>query len=154
MGNGHSLHPHQTRSAVPVYDPGPQQHCVLQNRNGTNGEPGSGHYPTGSTQRKEEGRRRVATPQRPRCSVRLTNIFFVLTQQYGITPSMLRRGNPYENAMADNFFSILKTECIYRRKPATFSEANQMIDHYIHSYNRKRIQSITGMVPLTLRYSC
>ena len=37
-----------------------------------------------------------------------------LTQEYGITPSMSRRGNCYDNAMAENFFSILKTECIYR----------------------------------------
>ena len=57
--------------------------------------------------------------------------YFKLTQQYGITPSMSRRGNPYDNAMAENFFSILKTECIYRHKPETFSEANEMIDRYI-----------------------
>ena len=38
--------------------------------------------------------------------------YFNLTQEYGITPSMSRRGNPYDNAMAENFFSILKTECI------------------------------------------
>ncbi|WP_144066590.1 IS3 family transposase, partial [Faecalibacterium sp. An192] len=40
--------------------------------------------------------------------------YFNLTKEYGITPSMSRRGNPYDNAMAENFFSILKTECIYR----------------------------------------
>lgn len=51
--------------------------------------------------------------------------YFELTQTYGITPSMLRRGSPYDNAMAENFCSILKTECIYRQKPATFSEANE-----------------------------
>ena len=50
-----------------------------------------------------------------------------LTQAYGITPSMSRRGNPYDNAMAENFFSILKAECIYRHKPVTFSEGNEMI---------------------------
>lgn len=32
-----------------------------------------------------------------------------LTKSYGITPSMSRRGNPYDNALAENFFSILKT---------------------------------------------
>ena len=58
--------------------------------------------------------------------------YFQLTQEYGITPSMSRRGNPYDNAMAENFFSILKTECIYRHKPATFAQANEMIDRYIH----------------------
>ena len=79
--------------------------------------------------------------------------YFKLTKQYGITPSMSRRGNPYDNAMAENFFSILKTECIYRHKPATFLEANEMIDRYIHFYNHERIQSKTGVAPLTLRYS-
>lgn len=79
--------------------------------------------------------------------------YFQLTQQYGITPSMSRRGNPYDNAMAENFFSILKTECIYRHKPATFSEANEMIDRYIYFYNHERIQYKTGVAPLTLRHS-
>ncbi|MFQ8998039.1 IS3 family transposase [Allofournierella massiliensis] len=53
--------------------------------------------------------------------------YFKLTQTYGITPSMSRRGTPYDNAMAENFCSILKTECIYRHKPATFSQANELI---------------------------
>ena len=79
--------------------------------------------------------------------------YFNLTKQYGITPSMSRRGNPYDNAMAENFFSILKTECIYRHKPATFSEANEMIDRYIHFYNHERIQLKTGESPLTQRLS-
>lgn len=80
--------------------------------------------------------------------------YFNLTKQYNITPSMSRRGNPYDNAIAENFFSILKTECIYRHKPATFAEANEMIDRYIHFYNYERIQYKTGMAPLTLRHSC
>ena len=79
--------------------------------------------------------------------------YFNLTKQYGITPSMSRRGNCYDNAMAENFFSILKTECIYRHKPATFAEANQMIDRYIYFYNHERIQLKTGVAPLTLRHS-
>ena len=79
--------------------------------------------------------------------------YFKLTQSYGITPSMSRKGNPYDNAMAENFFSILKTECIYRHKPKTFHEANELIDNYIHFYNHERIQNKTGVAPLTLRHS-
>ena len=79
--------------------------------------------------------------------------YFKLTQSYGITPSMSRKGNPYDNAMAENFFSILKTECIYRRKPRTLSEAQHMIDDYIYFYNHERIQIKTGVAPLTLRHS-
>ena len=82
-----------------------------------------------------------------------SHAYFKLTQSYKITPSMSRKGNPYDNAMAENFFSILKTECIYRRKPKTFSEANDMIDRYIHFYNYERIQTKTGVAPLTLRHS-
>ena len=79
--------------------------------------------------------------------------YFNLTQSYGITPSMSSKGNPYDNAMAEKFFSILKTECIYRHKPKTFREANDLIDRYIHFYNYERIQTKTGMAPLTLRHS-
>ena len=79
--------------------------------------------------------------------------YFELTQTYGITPSMLRQGNPYDNAMAENFFSILKTDCIYRHKTVTFSEANEMIDRYIRFYNHERIQLKTGESPLTRRLS-
>ena len=83
----------------------------------------------------------------------VSQAYFNLTQEYGITPSMSRRGNPYDNAMAENFFSILKTECIYRHKPATFAEANEMIDRYIHFYNHERIQLKTGEAPLAQRLS-
>ena len=66
---------------------------------------------------------------------------------------MSRRGSPYDNAMAENFFSILKTECISRRKPTTFSEANEIIDRYSHFYNYERIQFKTGEAPLARRLS-
>ena len=79
--------------------------------------------------------------------------YFKLTQSYGITPSMSRRGNCYDNAMAENFFSILKTECIYRHKPSSFKEANEMIDRYIYFYNHERIQLKNGLTPLALRQS-
>ena len=79
--------------------------------------------------------------------------YFKLTKQYGITPSMSRKGNPYDNAMAENFFSILKTECIYRYKPATFAQANEIIDRYIYFYNHERIQLRTGETPLSRRLS-
>ena len=82
-----------------------------------------------------------------------SHAYFKLTQSYGITPSMSSKGNPYDNAMAENFFSILKTECIYRHKPKTFSEANDLIDSYIHFYNHERIQNKTGVAPLSLRHS-
>ena len=77
--------------------------------------------------------------------------YFKLTQSYHITPSMSSRGNPYDNAMAENFFSILKTECIYRTKLKTYEEARLLIGEYIHFYNNERIQLKTKLTPLEKR---
>jgi len=74
-----------------------------------------------------------------------------LTQEYGITQSMSRRGNCLDNAMAENFFSILKTECINRQKIKDFATANALIDEYIHFYNHERIQLNTKLTPLEKR---
>ena len=77
--------------------------------------------------------------------------YFKLTQSYNITPSMSRKGNPYDNAMAENFFSILKTECIYRTKLKTYEDARILISEYIHFYNNERIQLKTKLTPLEKR---
>ena len=77
--------------------------------------------------------------------------YFNLTKSYGITPSMSRRGNLYDNAMAENFFSILKTECIYRTKLKTYEDARILISEYIHFYNNERIQLKTKLTPLEKR---
>ena len=44
---------------------------------------------------------------------------------------MSRKGNPYDNALAENFFSILKTECSYLTELKTYEEAGSLIDKYI-----------------------
>ncbi len=80
-----------------------------------------------------------------------SNGYFKLTQSYSITPSMSRRGNPYDNSLAENFFSILKAECINRVKLKTFNEARLLIDQYIYFYNNQRIQLKTKLTPLEKR---
>ena len=80
-----------------------------------------------------------------------SNPYFKLTQSYGITPSMSRRGNPYDNSLAENFFSILKTECIYRVKLQTYEEARLLICQYIDFYNNDRIQTKTKLTPFEKR---
>lgn len=77
--------------------------------------------------------------------------YFNLTKSYNITQSMSRRGNPHDNAMAENFFSILKTECIYRVKLQTFDEARHLIDNYIYFFNNERIQLKTKLTPMEYR---
>ena len=80
-----------------------------------------------------------------------SHAYFKLTKAYHITPSMSSKGNPYDNAMAENFFSILKTECIYRVKLKTFEEARLLIGEYIRFYNNERIQTKTKLTPLEKR---
>ena len=80
-----------------------------------------------------------------------SHAYFKLTQSYNISPSMSRRGNPYDNALAENFFSILKTECIYRQKIRTYEEARLLIGAYIHFYNYERIQLKTKLTPMEYR---
>ena len=77
--------------------------------------------------------------------------YFNLTQEYGITPSMSRRGNCYDNAMAENFFSCIKTESIYRQKIQTIQQAKHLVDEYIWFYNNERIQLKTKLTPLEQR---
>ena len=77
--------------------------------------------------------------------------YYSLTKSYHITPSMSSRGNPYDNSMAENFFSILKTECIYRAKIRSYEEARLLIAAYIQFYNNERIQLKTKLTPLEKR---
>ena len=80
-----------------------------------------------------------------------SHAYFKLTKSYNITQSMSRRGNPYDNAMAENFFSILKTECVNRIKLQSYAEACLLIDEYIHFYNNERIQLKTKLTPFEKR---
>ena len=77
--------------------------------------------------------------------------YFNLMQSYHITPSMSRRGNPYDNALAENFFSILKTECLHRVKLRSYEEARLLIAAYIDFYNNERIQLKTKLTPHEMR---
>jgi len=59
--------------------------------------------------------------------------------------SMSRRGNPYDNAIAESFFHTLKTELVYFENYATRDQATQSIFEYIEIfYNRIRMHSALG----------
>jgi transposase InsO family protein len=62
-----------------------------------------------------------------------------------IRASMSRRGNCYDNAFVESFFSTLKMELVYRRDFKTRDEARQAIFEYIEVwYNRRRKHSALG----------
>ncbi len=62
-------------------------------------------------------------------------------------PSISRRGNPYDNTMNETFFSVFKTECIYRAKLKTYEDARILISEYIYFYNNERTQLKTKATP-------
>lgn len=53
--------------------------------------------------------------------------------------------------MAENFFSILKSECIRLYKPETIHDAQTLIDEYITFYNHDRIQLSSKLSPIEKR---
>ena len=62
-----------------------------------------------------------------------------LLQKHGIIQSMSRKGNCWDNAVAESFFKTLKAELIYHNKYQTKQEAALSIFEYIETfYNTKR----------------
>ena len=77
--------------------------------------------------------------------------YFKLIKSYHITPSMSSPGTPLDNACAENFFSTLKSEWLYRYTPATKEKASLLLGEYIHFYNYERIQLKTKLTPYEKR---
>jgi len=70
--------------------------------------------------------------------------------QHGIAPSMSRKGNCWDNAVAESFFHTLKTELIYLEDYDTHQQAQTAVFEYIEVfYNRQRCHSANGyLAPL------
>lgn len=65
--------------------------------------------------------------------------------RHGLLASMSRKGNCYDNAFVESFWSSLKYETVYHRKFTTRAEARTALFDYIESfYNRTRLHSSLG----------
>lgn len=70
-----------------------------------------------------------------------------LMSAHGIVCSMSRKGNCWDNAVAESFFATLKTELVYKSNWATRLQARAAIFEYIEVfYNRSRLHSSLGYV--------
>ena len=67
-----------------------------------------------------------------------------LLVRHGALPSMSRRGNCYDNAHAESFWSRLKTELLDGGSFPGLAEARLEISHYITYYNAERRHSALG----------
>jgi putative transposase len=66
-------------------------------------------------------------------------------ERHGISISMSRRGNVYDNAMAESFIKTLKYEEVYRTEYRDLEEAKASMKEFLEKvYNLKRLHSALG----------
>ncbi|PWU68328.1 IS3 family transposase [Gracilibacillus dipsosauri] len=73
-------------------------------------------------------------------------------KEQGITQSMSRKGNCYDNAVIENFFGIMKSEFLYLSEFESIDHFKQELEKYMDYYNNKRIKAkLKGMSPIKYR---
>jgi putative transposase len=69
-----------------------------------------------------------------------------LLKEHGITISMSRKGNPYDNAACESFMKTLKYEEVYRQEYRSLAEARASIERFLEEvYNTKRLHPALGI---------
>lgn len=77
-----------------------------------------------------------------------SNQYVALLNQHGITPSMSRAGNPYDNARCESFMKTLKQEETYANVYCDRADLEAHIGEFIEQYyNRPRPHSALGYLP-------
>ena len=72
--------------------------------------------------------------------------------EHHVTQSMSRKGNCLDNAMAENFFAIMKSELLYAENFDSPDDFIKALDDYIYYYNNKRIKArLNGKSPVQYR---
>ena len=71
--------------------------------------------------------------------------FRIMLKKHGFVQSMSRKGDCWDNAVAESFFHSIKTQMIHHCKFQNVAEAEQAIFNYIEVYyNRQRKHSTNG----------
>ncbi len=74
-----------------------------------------------------------------------STIYTELLSRFAMVPSMSRKGNCYDNAVVESFFSSLKNEVVHHVDFQTRDQARAVIFEYIELfYNRRRIHQSLG----------
>ncbi|MFY0608593.1 MAG: IS3 family transposase [Cyclobacteriaceae bacterium] len=74
-----------------------------------------------------------------------SHIFRVELEKHSVIQSMSRKGNCWDNAVAENYFKILKSEMVYQSKYISILQAKSEIFEFIEIwYNRQRKHSYLG----------
>jgi transposase InsO family protein len=76
-----------------------------------------------------------------------SSAYRAILQTHGMIPSMSRKGDPYDNAVAESFFANLKNELTWHRTFQTRDQARAAIFDYIEVfYNRQRLHQTLGYI--------
>ena len=59
---------------------------------------------------------------------------------------MSRKGNCWDNAVAESFFKTIKHEWLYRFKFTSFNQLFDAVSDYINRYNTERLHSTLGYI--------
>jgi len=73
-----------------------------------------------------------------------TKTYAKLLEEQKLTGSHSRRGNCFDNACIESFFSHLKSEKLYLQKPDSEGSARKLIAEHIEYYNKERFQKKLG----------
>jgi transposase InsO family protein len=75
-----------------------------------------------------------------------------MLRENGITQSMSRKGNCYDNCVIENFFGLLKTEFFSSQSFLSVESFQEELDQYINYYNNSRIKvKLKGLSPVQFR---
>lgn len=72
-------------------------------------------------------------------------LFTGLLEEHGCIQSMSRKGNCWDNAVAESFFASLKSELVHRQNYKTRIQASTAVFEYLEIfYNTRRLHSVLG----------
>lgn len=69
----------------------------------------------------------------------------------GITQSMSRKGNSYDNSVMENFFGIIKSELLYLKEFESVEHFKLELEKYMNYYNTKRLKAKLKTSPVQYR---
>jgi transposase InsO family protein len=75
-----------------------------------------------------------------------------IIETFGITRSLSRKGNPYDNAVSESMYSILKTEFVGDEKFQSLEDLQLKLFDYVNWYNNRRPHgSLNYLTPVAFK---